>query len=102
SSEGQGSGTQATRTMVLAPGAERITERITQIVPPRMILSYEMVSGDLPVQDYRETVRVRIIPEGGAEVSVSTDFSSRAAMAPDMYELARYRHAALYASLMDR
>ncbi|MDX1476645.1 MAG: SRPBCC family protein [Saprospiraceae bacterium] len=101
SSEGQGSGPDAERTLVLAGGKMSVREKVIQQVDPRMIMSYEMISGDLPLQDYRETLRVRITPEGGAEVSAATDFVTRAQQARAMYDLARQRHASLYLSLIE-
>ena len=74
-SEMQGRGVGALRTLTLPDGAQ-IVERLESHDDDAMTLSYSIVSGPLPVENYLSTVKVRPLAEDRCEVSWSSTFEA--------------------------
>ncbi len=74
----EGEGVGALRTLTLPDGAE-IVERQESRDDDAMTLSYSIVSGPLPVQNYRSTVKVTPLSPTRCEVSWSSTFEAAGA-----------------------
>ncbi len=71
----EGEGVGALRTLTLPDGAE-IVERQESRDDDAMTLSYSIVSGPLPVKNYRSTVKVTSLSPTQCEVSWSSTFEA--------------------------
>ena len=74
----EGEGVGALRTLTLPDGAQ-IVERLESYDDEGMALSYSIVSGPLPVEDYLSTVKVTPLSENQCTVSWSSTFEARGA-----------------------
>ena len=75
----EGSGVGAVRTLALQGGGPPVVEKLESMDKQTRTLSYSITSGPLPLEDYVATMEVRALGEGSCELRWSSTFEAKGA-----------------------